>query len=963
MSPPLKVLILEDREPDAFLLAQTLKDQNLECVCERVETEADFRRALHGPLDVILADYQLQGFTALDAVRWVREAGLDIPVIIVTGALGDEAAAECIRQGAVDYILKDRPARLSSAVLAALEQKSLREARRQAEQALQLSERRFRQVFEASPVGLAVLDATSRVTVANAALAHLLRKPETDLTSAFFQDLLAHQGRPLFARAWEELLSGKDGSGADAIPCAVLGPETIWATLRLVRLHRGTDVREYALVVCQDITSEVRARELALRRSAIAHATATAADTFLSTDDWNEALTTFLSRVGTAVAARCACVLRTDTTGRLTLQQWWPPEAEDCAEHVVRIVRETQAAKDEMPFKEPRVMGPYSFGKDVQASEALSDWLLVAPVQVHRARWGYLAIVKAGRTCPWHQEELAGYANAATLLADAIQGREAARRLRASEQRFRSLVSTSRDAVISADADGFVTGWNERAAELFGYTEEEALGSPVLSLIAPPARHREWREAGIRPLVPGEKRPRPYCFDTIALKRDGSEFPVEVAVAAVPDPEQPMISLFVRDLSAQKAMESALEEARQEEMRAAAEIQEQLLVETPTGIADGFRVATEARPGRVVSGDFVWILPHNDDVLDLVLGDVMGKGLAAALVGAVTKNQLHEVVRRLSVHLRPFQRLPTPREALMALNERLSKQLSKLESFVTVAYLRLDRATQTYSFVGCGHPPLVHLDVKRNVCSFVSSMNVPIGVLKHDLFTMQSGRFDFGDLFFVYTDGILEATSPTDEQYGEDRLRAVLLQNLHADPSTVISSVLHSVHAFQGRDQFDDDVTCVAVSVHKSTREQPLMARTLEVPGTLDQLTTIRSFVEGFLQELPDAPIAEEATDMLLLAVHEGVCNVIQHAHERRPEFDIQMVAEAYPDRVEIRIYDSGSGMEMDRVPEPELGSTEEQPLGVYFIKRSVDDYQYTRDALGRNCLRLVVKRQANNGR
>ena len=86
-------------------------------------TEEDFLAHLTPPPRVILADYHLPQFDALRALTLLRERGLDIPCLVVTGALGDEAAVECMRQGAADYLLKDRLARLGEAVKQALERK------------------------------------------------------------------------------------------------------------------------------------------------------------------------------------------------------------------------------------------------------------------------------------------------------------------------------------------------------------------------------------------------------------------------------------------------------------------------------------------------------------------------------------------------------------------------------------------------------------------------------------------------------------------------------------------------------------------------------------------------------------------------------------------------------------------------------------------------------------------------
>ena len=169
MSRPLRVLLLEDRQDDARLILHELRRAGFEPAGERVETEADFLAHLDPALDLILADYHLPEFDALQALRLVRERGLDVPVIVVTGALGDEAAVECLKQGAADYLLKDRLARLGQAVAQALEQKQARDDQRRAEEALRESEARKTAILETALDGIITIDHQGRILEFNPA--------------------------------------------------------------------------------------------------------------------------------------------------------------------------------------------------------------------------------------------------------------------------------------------------------------------------------------------------------------------------------------------------------------------------------------------------------------------------------------------------------------------------------------------------------------------------------------------------------------------------------------------------------------------------------------------------------------------------------------------------------------------------------------------------------------------------
>jgi DNA-binding NtrC family response regulator len=137
MSSRIRVLILEDRADDAVLLVRELGRHGFEPEWSRVESREEYLETLAWLPDVILADYTLPRFNALEALRLLKERALDIPFLVVTGTIGEERAVECMREGASDYLLKDRLARLGPAVTRALAEKELRDQKLAAEAALQ----------------------------------------------------------------------------------------------------------------------------------------------------------------------------------------------------------------------------------------------------------------------------------------------------------------------------------------------------------------------------------------------------------------------------------------------------------------------------------------------------------------------------------------------------------------------------------------------------------------------------------------------------------------------------------------------------------------------------------------------------------------------------------------------------------------------------------------------------------
>ncbi|HJS07066.1 MAG TPA: ATP-binding protein [Pirellulales bacterium] len=145
-----KVLIVEDRPEDTELMVRELRQTSLPLHWRAVASEREYRQSLDWSPDVILSDFNLPQFNAFDALRILDERKLDIPLIVVTGSISEEVAVDCIKQGAVDYLLKDRMARLPAAVTSALDEKRLRDENRRTEEQLKDREERLRLALESA---------------------------------------------------------------------------------------------------------------------------------------------------------------------------------------------------------------------------------------------------------------------------------------------------------------------------------------------------------------------------------------------------------------------------------------------------------------------------------------------------------------------------------------------------------------------------------------------------------------------------------------------------------------------------------------------------------------------------------------------------------------------------------------------------------------------------------------------
>jgi len=166
---PLRILLLEDSALDAELIqAELEKELGQVFSLERVADAGTFRERLATfKPDLVLSDFRLPGYDGMTALKELTTVGMDIPFIIVTGTMEEETAAETIKSGAWDYVVKQRLYRLPAAVTQALKLKAERDQKRQAERELRESEQRYRAIFENTGTATVIIEADTTISLAN----------------------------------------------------------------------------------------------------------------------------------------------------------------------------------------------------------------------------------------------------------------------------------------------------------------------------------------------------------------------------------------------------------------------------------------------------------------------------------------------------------------------------------------------------------------------------------------------------------------------------------------------------------------------------------------------------------------------------------------------------------------------------------------------------------------------------
>lgn len=242
-------------------------------------------------------------------------------------------------------------------------------------------------------------------------------------------------------------------------------------------------------------------------------------------------------------------------------------------------------------------------------------------------------------------------------------------------------------------------------------------------------------------------------------------------------------------------------EKTKQELEIAHEIQQGLLPDLSKR-AFGMDIAAVTVPAREVGGDFYDVIDLGGSRAGVILGDVSGKGVPAALY----------MVRTLSDYRFLAPRSPGPAGLLGMLNEGLSRD-APLGMFVTVLSAAVDIRTRTVHYASAGHPPLLGRQARSGRVEVLNdAKGVPLGLMPGTRYPQAEAALAAGDTLLFYTDGILEARNRKGEEYSLGRLKRCLAEPVQG-MSELVQRILQDVRGFTGGADPHDDITLLALAV------------------------------------------------------------------------------------------------------------------------------------------------------
>jgi PAS domain S-box-containing protein len=512
----IKVLMAEDNPADTELLLIELQRAGFAPDWTRVETEAAFVAHLDPSIELVLSDFQMPTFNGLRALELLKERGLEIPFILVSGTIGEDSAVRAMKLGAADYLLKDRLNRLGPAVLHALGEYRLRRERREVEEVAQRQQSELRVLFDLIPAMVWFKDTENRILRVNRRAADSIGKSVAEIEGTDCLVSYPLESAKLFAQDLEVMQSGLPRLGIVETNRPGLGGEA-WLQTDKVPVRDPAGKVIGIVVMAQDITEQKRAeRSLQLLNSAVMQSK----ESILITEALlevpgpriifvNPAFTAMTGYAAEEVLGKTPRLLQGPHTDRA----------------VLRRLRKTLQAGDHFEGE------TINYRKD--GTEFLLEWQ-IAPIRTAAGVTTHFVAIQRDIT-------------------ERRKGEIAASRLAA-------IVESSDDAIFGEDFDGRITTWNQGAARIFGYAAEEIVGRPQGLLI--PANRQDEELQMLEAIGQGKSLEH---FETVRLTKDGRLIDVSLSVSPLKNPAGAILGIaqVARDITAQKRAEEALRDSEE----------------------------------------------------------------------------------------------------------------------------------------------------------------------------------------------------------------------------------------------------------------------------------------------------------------------------------------------------------------------------------------------------------------
>jgi PAS domain S-box-containing protein len=584
MGKPLRVLIIEDSEDDTQLLLRELRRLGYDIEFERVETADAMRVVLTEKIwDLILSDYSLPLFNALRALEVLKGSGLDVPFIIISGTIGEEAAIAALKAGAHDFLVKGNFAKLGPAIERELYEAEVRREQMQTEHALQTSEELFGTAFHNSPVGICITTLDGRLQNISQSLLDMLGYTQAELQGKHFNDITHPDDLEIGKDAIGRMMSGQTPSVSFEKRYLHKTGEPIWALVSSSLLRDSSGQPVHFITHILNMTERKLAEEQIHAHAARLKVLADASQTFATALYDYQAMLKIVARQ-TAEVMGGFCGVRLLSEDGEWLEMVAVHDVDPVTVQFARKLSNQRLRADEPNFFQ-RVLHSEQAFLIPAVSEAqmravvkpehsahlkyiASHSRLLAPIRTWSETLGFLIIGRRSGSPAFDEQDLSLAQDLADRAALAISNARLFKRVqneltdrKQAEDRFRLTVESAPNAMLLVNPEGIIEMVNSQTEKFFGYDRTELIGINVDNLVPEGLRkvhlnHRQSFFANPQTRSMGVGR------DLRGVRKNGSEFPVEIGLTPIATPSGMLVMATIVDITERKRAEKALRESQ-----------------------------------------------------------------------------------------------------------------------------------------------------------------------------------------------------------------------------------------------------------------------------------------------------------------------------------------------------------------------------------------------------------------
>ena len=382
------------------------------------------------------------------------------------------------------------------------------------------------------------------------------------------------------------------------------------------------------------------------------------------------------------------------------------------------------------------------------------------------------------------------------------------------------------------------------------------------------------------------------------------------------------------DITSVSRLKFEAAKAKDREIETSARIQKALLSAQFYIDNSDMEIAAETLPSNKVDGDFYEFISLSQSSMDFIIGDVMGKGIAAALLAAGVKSAFYkQLINRITTN----NKLPDIINLIQDIEQTLGRELIRLEKFLTLYYCRISIDKPALRFIDAGHTSFIYFDSGDGSCWTVKGSNMPIGFIRAQDYKKYILPLKRNDILFFYSDGISDIENSENVRFGQERIRQMISAHSGLKMSELIKKIFN-VCFFFAAEEFKDDMTAAAIKIKKCAAKKKYAYKQYHFDNVKDvDLPSARSEFDGDLKNSYKSQ-AEETLTKITIAFIEIIANSMAYTKE-----SVGISWELGEDSCALSIVFYSDDFEWYKASVPRIAEYQQSGFGFYLVSQGVD--------------------------